>query len=140
MESKKKTKTKEYVVSKEKCLERIKGRVCNYCGRQLQAIEAVDNSDRPTYWAGCMHNSKGFGDFTYGTTKEIYAMAREYIFRYGVFNYNRGISLRRYKYEQIAKAVEVIENVLGLKKKIRKESYRFKTWHEFSRITRPTSS
>lgn len=47
----------EYVVSKEVCEKLIAegGKVCEGCGRELVAIETVDNSNRPTFWQGCEH-------------------------------------------------------------------------------------
>lgn len=131
---------KRYVTTKEECLERVKGRVCDYCGRPLEAMETVDNSDNPTYWAGCNHgNANGWGHFTNGTTKEIFNMAKEYILRYGVISFNDDTNIKTYKEYQLNKAVEIITKVIHLKDKVRKENRRFANWREFNKINKPVS-
>ncbi len=49
------TETKQYITTKEACQQRIDqlNNVCPGCGGPLIPFETVDNSDRPTYWAGC---------------------------------------------------------------------------------------
>lgn len=65
---------KEYKTTKEECWDRIKG-VCDGCGGELVPMETVDNSDSPTYWAGCEHCSK----FCWGVDKKVWEIARKLV-------------------------------------------------------------
>ena len=58
----------EYRISKESCLKNISGRVCEGCGEGLSAIETVDNSGNPTFWAGCNRCQR----FTGGVNRDIF--------------------------------------------------------------------
>jgi hypothetical protein len=64
------TETKVYAITKEHCLTMIHG-VCDGCGGELEPIETVDNSDNPTFWAGCLKCSK----YHWGTSKEVFQIA-----------------------------------------------------------------
>jgi hypothetical protein len=44
---------KAYKTTKEDCVSKITG-VCSQCGGKLDPIETVDNSNDPTFWAGCL--------------------------------------------------------------------------------------
>ena len=77
---------KKYITTKEECQKKINesGNICEYCGRSLIAIETVDNSRNPTYWAGCTHvdNIDGignFGVFTSGVPKDIFELAKKIV-------------------------------------------------------------
>ena len=63
--------------TKERCESEIKKlhHVCDYCGRELQALKTVDNSGNDTYWIGCTHGDGESGHFTSGVPKEIYEWA-----------------------------------------------------------------
>ena len=51
---------KEYKVTKAQLEKKLSdaGRVCDYCGRYVAAIETEDNGGSPTYWAGCFHGKE----------------------------------------------------------------------------------
>lgn len=66
---------KEYRISKEKCAEASKGLVCSCCGKPVEPLETVDNSNNPTYWAGCMD----CGRFDFGTKPMIFAIAKDMV-------------------------------------------------------------
>lgn len=73
---------KTYVTTKAECQAKIDswGNVCDSCGRDLEPIETVDNADNPTFWPGCYHGTRtpeggGYGNFTNGVPKELYALA-----------------------------------------------------------------
>jgi len=42
----------EYQITKEQCQSKISG-VCSRCGGEITPLETVDNSNNPTFWAGC---------------------------------------------------------------------------------------
>jgi hypothetical protein len=63
----------EYIQSKKECFERCTGLVCLRCGNALSPVETVDNSNRPTFWAGCLSCMI----FSPGTQKEVYEKAKE---------------------------------------------------------------
>lgn len=63
---------KKYVTSQKECQSKLGGRVCSQCGRPVEPIETVDNSDNPTFWAGCKHCQK----FDCGVEPEIQKAAR----------------------------------------------------------------
>ena len=65
--------TKEYIQSEERCLEGCKDKVCLRCGMPLSPIETVDNSNRPTFWGGCLNCMI----YSLGTSKEIYDIANK---------------------------------------------------------------
>lgn len=46
----------KYITTKRQCQSIIDkyGNVCRGCGGKLEPIKTVDNSNNPTYWAGCM--------------------------------------------------------------------------------------
>ena len=121
---------KEYVSSKKECLEIVEGRVCDYCGRKLEAIETVDNAGNPTFWSGCYHGRE-YGIFTIGTTSDVFKLAKLYILKYGTFNSNTEFyDIEEYKEQQIHKAVEVIDRVQGLISHPN-EYRRYKDWEIF---------
>lgn len=64
---------KEYIQTEKECSERCVGKVCLRCGFALSPIETVDNSDRPTFWAGCTNCMI----FSPGTRPEIFTIAKE---------------------------------------------------------------
>jgi hypothetical protein len=63
----------KYQITKEECANRCVGRVCCRCGEPLIPIETVDNSNNPTFWAGCLSCSI----FSPGTTMKMYNTAKE---------------------------------------------------------------
>lgn len=54
------------------------GNVCDSCGRKIVPIETVDNSNNPTYWAGCKHGGES-GNFTGGVPKGTYELAKKLV-------------------------------------------------------------
>lgn len=63
---------KKYMTTKEECQSKLGGRVCSQCGRPVEPIETVDNSNNPTFWAGCNYCQK----FDTGVKPEIQKAAR----------------------------------------------------------------
>jgi len=66
---------KKYATTKEQCQNSINtrnGNLCTQCGSVLEPIETVDNSNNPTFWAGCMKCSK----IDAGTTKEVFEISK----------------------------------------------------------------
>jgi len=61
----------KYVTTKKECESKLNGRVCTRCGIPIVAIETVDNSHHPTFWAGCNKCSC----FDNGVKIEIYKVA-----------------------------------------------------------------
>lgn len=68
---------KQYIQDKDTCQRYIDkfGGVCSGCGGGLEPIETVDNSDRPTFWAGCMSCSC----FDNGVDRYIYEIAKQLV-------------------------------------------------------------
>ncbi len=64
----------KYQITKEECKKQIKG-VCEGCGRKLEPIETIDNSNQPTFWVGCKHCSS----FRAGVSKVYFDVARELV-------------------------------------------------------------
>lgn len=80
----------EYVTSKQQCEDSIiKNHVCERCGRQLVALETVDNSNNPTFWSGCMHKDNpieaDWGHFTKGVPIEIFNLAEKIVCQEGSY-------------------------------------------------------
>ena len=63
----------DYITTEKKCQEKCRGLCCLRCGGPLSPIETVDNSGRPTFWAGCLNCMI----FSGGTTQEVYKKAKE---------------------------------------------------------------
>jgi len=61
----------DYRITKESCEELHKGLVCSRCGKPIQAIDTIDNSHHPTYWAGCLR----CGYFDEGVDPRVYRVA-----------------------------------------------------------------
>ena len=64
----------KYRVTKEQCEANISG-VCEGCGRELSAIETVDNSGNPTFWQGCQKCSC----FRRGVEPKYFKIARKLV-------------------------------------------------------------
>jgi hypothetical protein len=62
----------EYRTTKEQCEARIGDVVCPGCGGPVTAIETVDNSHHPTFWAGC----ESCCLFTTGCSLKVHQIAR----------------------------------------------------------------
>ncbi len=58
----------EYIITKEQCEKAHKSLVCSGCGKPIEAIETVDNANRPTFWAGC----NSCGRFQYGVPIDVW--------------------------------------------------------------------
>lgn len=70
----------KYQTNRKECQSNIDkfGNVCDRCGRKLKPFKTVDNAGNPSYWAGCMHGTKGedsWGHFTRGVPKDTYKLA-----------------------------------------------------------------
>ena len=64
----------EYKTTFEHCKRLIYG-VCSHCGGELEPIETVDNSNAPTFWAGCKPCSR----FDWGVLPEVYSIAEKMV-------------------------------------------------------------
>ena len=64
----------EYRTTKEECEKQISG-VCRRCGGPLEPIETVDNSNNPTFWAGC----SGCMYFDHGVPPSIFNAAKKLV-------------------------------------------------------------
>ena len=81
---------KIYQTTKEECEAKInKEYVCERCGRQIKAMETVDNSGNPTFWSGCYHTdnptNNSWGHFTSGVPKNIYELAEKLVCEKGSY-------------------------------------------------------
>lgn len=81
---------KEYITTKKECESKInKDYVCERCGRQIIAMETVDNAGNPTFWSGCWHTDKptkdSWGHFTSGIPKHIYELAEKLVCQEGSY-------------------------------------------------------
>jgi hypothetical protein len=74
---------KQYQQTSEEIAAKIVGLVCEGCGNTLEPIETVDNSDQPTFWAGCRACSK----FTNGASPHIFRIARRLVTEYRFYPY-----------------------------------------------------
>jgi len=110
----------KYIQTNKECEEKFAGRVCSQCGRQIVAIETVDNIDRPTFWPGCSYCCK----FDGGTKPEIQKLARYLVikrrwipYKHMDDPYKTKWSYKQYWFHaQIGGAVSMINDVLsGLK-------------------------
>jgi hypothetical protein len=80
----------KYQTTKEECEAKInKDYVCERCGRKIIAMETVDNSGNPTFWAGCWHTDNpikdSWGNFTGGVPKHIYELAEKLVCEEGKY-------------------------------------------------------
>jgi len=73
---------KKYQTSREDCQKTIKG-VCPGCGGLVEPIETVNNSDEPTFWAGC----KTCHEFCSGVNPTVFKVARHMVEREGLVAY-----------------------------------------------------
>ncbi|NHJ88060.1 MAG: hypothetical protein FK734_21525 [Asgard group archaeon] len=107
----------EYMITKEQCQKNIHG-ICPQCGGLVEPIETVDNSDNPTFWAGC----KICNIFTTGVTEKCFAIATELVDNHNFVSYHSIDSPdgRDKKYEdyyrkrQIGGACRIVGKVLFL--------------------------
>jgi hypothetical protein len=74
---------KVYQTTKEDCQKSIKG-VCPGCGSLVEPIETHDNSDNPTFWAGC----KNCHEFCSGVNPLIFKIARHMVTKEGLVPYH----------------------------------------------------
>ena len=129
----------KYQVTKKQCQKRIDefDNVCDYCGRELEPLETVDNSLAPTYWAGCYHGSEANGHFTCGVKKEIFELSVKIILngeRYYSFldksDYKTKSEKEYWFQSQVAGMCGLLNKIEYLKShefKLTKEEY-FKQW------------
>ena len=66
---------KQYRITKTECELSIGHKVCPSCGNQVVPIETVDNSDNPTFWAGCNDCQR----FSSGVDRIIFDVAKEMV-------------------------------------------------------------
>lgn len=105
----------KYQTTKKQCQEKITG-VCDGCGGKLEPMKTVDNSNNPTFWAGCRHCMK----FCWGVDKNIWRIARTLteegtIKAYSHLDPSEYETKERREYyldSQTAGAIEIVRNVL----------------------------
>lgn len=109
---------KVYITTEKECTNSIKlskRPVCTYCGGKREAIETVDNIDRPTFLAGCNACNR----FDIGTTEKIYNIALK-IVNEGFVAYSHIIKDKMdsdyYIKAQTSGAVQIVTNVLNYAK------------------------
>lgn len=120
---------RKYITTKEQCENKInKDYVCEYCGRKIQAIETVDNSNHPTFWQGCWHTDQpdenSWGCFTGGVPQEVFELAKKLVCDKGGYynhlrkaDYRDDLDKRKYWVEQqtsgwvgLLKEIEYLRN------------------------------
>jgi hypothetical protein len=112
----------KYITTKKQCQYNIDRRqpiVCTRCGGKLSPIRTVDNSNRPTYWAGC----KKCNCFNGGTTPRLYEIAKSMVIhkRLRPYSHNKEPDEihepAQHDYwlkSQICGAVSIVEDVVNL--------------------------
>ncbi len=112
---------KKYKIPKEACAKQCEGLVCPGCGKTIEPIETVDNSNDPTFWSGCTTCSR----FDPGVKPEIHLMAEIMV---GKFHYRRyshfdlpknDIEKEYQRIRQINGAADIVRQVLACQKAIR---------------------
>lgn len=117
--------SKVYRTTKDKCQSMISG-VCSCCGGELKPMETVDNSDHPTYWAGC----EACNRFDWGIPVEIFQIAKfmvekrnyvhySHIDKPGTNNYETPEYADYYTKIQIAGTASMISEILRVQRYIR---------------------
>lgn len=123
------TETIEYIQTKEVCQENIDklNYVCRTCGEKLTPIETVDNSNRPTFWSGCVPCSK----LDYGVPRIVFDIAKKMVIEEHYVHYShmeypsdkKGEEYKNYWIaEQIGGLANLIQRVFSTKKEIEKNS------------------
>ena len=74
----------DYKITKTECESRLEGKVCSRCGKPIEAIKTVDNSNDLTYWSGCLE----CGKFDEGVSPIIYKTARLMVEKYRYVEYS----------------------------------------------------
>lgn len=119
---------KVYRITKEACQSMIDQNaqqwdaVCSCCGSRLTPIETVDNSDNPTYWAGCMPCER----FDWGVPAFAHKIATELVLQHNYVHYSHlgsmhnkeGAELEYWKKSQISGAAGLVSQIIGLYKTI----------------------
>jgi len=112
------TEIKGYIETKEQCQAKIDAvhLVCSHCGGDREPIETVDNSNRPTYWPGCMACQR----FDYGVKPIVYEIAKKLVLERFYVHYSHmdspyGKDQEYKKYweeSQIGGATSIVNDVL----------------------------
>ena len=113
---------KIYIVTKKDCTESIrfsKRPICTHCGGKREAIETLDNLDRPTFWAGCNACNR----FDIGTTEKIYNIASKMV-EEGLVTYSYMTKPKKtdelftyWKQTQTSGAVDIVTKILHYAKR-----------------------
>lgn len=118
---------KVYKTTKEACQATIDKNikewdaVCSQCGDRLTPIETVDNSDKPTFWAGCMLCQR----FDWGVPKYAQKIAADLVLNHHYIHYSHmGASygktaddLKYWQDSQIGGASGLVTQIIDLYKK-----------------------
>jgi hypothetical protein len=118
---------KQYKTTEEECRKQIHG-VCSGCGGPIEALETVDNSGAPTFWAGCRNTCQCFD---YGVPEEIYRTAyrlvtERYHQPYSDMKSEEGGG-ERYNYwlrSQVRGEVKIVMDVLKMRESVAAEYQR----------------
>lgn len=113
-------KIKEYGIDKDQCKTMIHG-VCAGCGGELEPIETVDNSNNPTYWAGCLKCNS----FDWGVDPHVFEIAKELVINHNHVEYRhmerpdgKGEEYKKYWLSsQIRGTTSIVLKILILHKK-----------------------
>lgn len=118
------TEVKEYQTTREECqlqIDKYKY-VCPGCGGPIVPFETVDNSNHPTFWAGCEHCQQFTNGFPPHVFKIASKMVREHNhqpYRHERFPYDGTEQQKQYYYEtQTRGACSDVQLVLKLDKEI----------------------
>lgn len=111
----------KYQITRKQCAGLIHG-VCDGCGGELKPLKTVDNSDNPTYWAGCEKCSK----YCWGVDEKVYSIAKELVEKRGwnpyhhmhEEDYKTAEEKLYFKQSQIAGAVCLVNDVFRVMQEI----------------------
>lgn len=130
----------EYVTSKEDCLFAIikNNCVCHGCGGEMEPIETVDNSGRPTFWSGCLKCSH----FTSGVPPHVFQIAALMVDRgYSKYSHmmwpdgNDEAYAAHYRKSQIGGLAPDVWMILNMDQERREMTNRGEAWPPTNRLT-----
>jgi hypothetical protein len=118
---------KFYKTTKEACQKTIDiniqewDAVCSQCGGKLEPIETVDNSNYPTFWAGCMACER----FNWGVPRYAQKIAAHLVDNHNYVHYSHmgngygkeGAEKKYWRDSQIGGAAYLVRQIVDLYKK-----------------------